>query len=70
MTARHQSGVKTLQRAAGRIARIGEERFFGSFPLGIQSLELFPGEQNLAPNLELTGERLFLAFCSRPCFGP
>ena len=49
----HHPRVKTLQRAAGRIAGIGKQRFFGSFALAVQALERCPGHEYLAANLKL-----------------
>ena len=47
--------VKALQRAAGGIARIGEQRFFGGLALGIDAFKLLPRQQYLAANFKLVG---------------
>ena len=49
----HHAAVLTLQRAAGSIAWIGEERLLGSFALLVQTFEDLPGHKNLAPYLKL-----------------
>ena len=51
----YDSGIKLLERTAGGIAGIGEEGEVGTMTLGIQSVELHEGQEDLPTHLEAFG---------------
>ena len=53
VAAGHESRALALERAAGGVARVGEERLLGGLALGVEPLEHAPGHKYLAANLKL-----------------
>ena len=51
----YDRGIKLLERTAGGIARISEEGEVGTMTLGIQSVELHEGQEDLPTHLEALG---------------
>ena len=51
----YDSGIKLLERTAGGIAGISEEGEVGTMTLGIQSVELHEGQEDLPTHLEAFG---------------
>ena len=51
----YDRGIELLERTAGGIARISEEGEFSTMTLGIQSVELHEGQEDLPTYLEALG---------------
>ena len=51
----YDSGIELLERTAGGIARISEEGKVGTMTLGIQSVELHEGQEDLPAYFEALG---------------
>ena len=54
-TLSYDSGIELLERTAGGIARISEEGEVSTMTLGIQSVELHEGQENLPTYLKALG---------------